>query len=138
MLQIAAPPKAEVFKGEDLTAITRLADIIIPRSDTPGAADAGVQFFIDSAAKRNKGLETRLRAGIAWLKKNSFLTLNANDQIALVTRMVTEEKQFFKTMKDMTIDGYYGSKEGLTKELEWNANTYLKEFKGCTHPEHQA
>jgi hypothetical protein len=120
-----------------LKAVERLADIIIPRSDTPGAADAGVQFFIDAAAKRNPGLEKALRAGLAWLKKNDFLKLAEKDQIALVTRMVSEEKQFFKTMKDMTIDGYYGSKDGLTKELGWHGNTFLAEFKGCTHPEHQ-
>jgi hypothetical protein len=138
LLQIAAAPKAQVFLGEDLTAITRLADIIIPRSDTPGAADAGVQFFIDSAAKRSKVLEKRLRGGLDWLKKNSFLKLAEKDQIALVKRATTEQKQFFKTMKDLTIDGYYGSREGLTKELEWNANTFLSEFKGCTHPEHKA
>ncbi len=138
LLQITAAPKPQVFMGEDLTAITRLSDIIIPRSDTPGAADAGVQFFIDSAAKRNKELEKRLRAGLDWLKKNFFLKLAEKDQIALVTRAVSEQKQFFKTMKDLTIDGYYGSREGLTKELEWNANTFLSEFKGCTHPEHKA
>ena len=138
MLQIAATPKPQVFMGEDMTALTRLADIIIPRSDTPGAADAGVQFFIDSAAKRNQGLETTLRAGLDWLKNNSFLKLAEREQIALVTRVVSEQKQFFKTMKDLTIDGYYGSREGLTKELEWNANTFLSEFQGCTHPEHKA
>ncbi len=137
LLQIAAAPKPQVFMGEDMKAIERLADIIIPRSDTPGAADAGVHFFIDSAAKRNQGLEKSLRAGIAWLKKNDFLKLSEKEQIALVTRMVTDEPRFFKTMKDMTIDGYYGSKEGLTKELEWHGNTFLSEFKGCTHPEHQ-
>ena len=138
LLQIAAAaPTPQVFLGEDLTAITRLADIIIPRWDTPGAVDAGVQFFFDSAAKRNQGLEKSLRAGLDWLKKNSFLKLSEKDQIALVTRAMTEQKQFFKTIKDLTIDGYYGSREGLTKELEWNANTFLTEFKGCTHPEHQ-
>jgi hypothetical protein len=40
-------------------------------------------------------------------------------------------------MKDMTIDRYYSSREGLSQELGWHGNTYLTEFKGCTHPEHQ-
>ena len=42
-----------------------------------------------------------------------------------------------KLVKDLTIEGYYTSKPGLTVELGWNANTFLSEFKGCTHPEHQ-
>jgi hypothetical protein len=40
-------------------------------------------------------------------------------------------------IKDLTIDGYYSSLEGLVGELGWKGNTYLPEFKGCTHPEHQ-
>jgi hypothetical protein len=38
----------------------------------------------------------------------------------------------------MTIDGYYTSEIGIKKELQYKGNTYLKEFKGCTHPEHQS
>ena len=39
---------------------------------------------------------------------------------------------------DSTIDHYYATREGLQQELGWNANTYLTEFKGCTHEEHKA
>jgi hypothetical protein len=38
----------------------------------------------------------------------------------------------------MTIDGYYTSEIGIKQELKYKGNTYLKEFKGCTHPEHQS
>ena len=40
-------------------------------------------------------------------------------------------------MKGLTVDGYYTSQAGLTQELGWHGNTFLTEFKGCTHPEHQ-
>jgi hypothetical protein len=50
----------------------------------------------------------------------------------------TAPGRFFEWMKSLTIDGYYSSKEGLVQELGWNGNTYLPEFKGCTHPEHQS
>jgi hypothetical protein len=49
----------------------------------------------------------------------------------------TLEERFFKAIKNMTIDGYYTSKIGIHQELQYKGNTYLKEFKGCTHPEHQ-
>jgi hypothetical protein len=49
----------------------------------------------------------------------------------------SEAGRFFTWMKNLTIDGYYTSKEGLVQELDWKGNTYLTEFKGCTHPEHQ-
>jgi hypothetical protein len=43
---------------------------------------------------------------------------------------------FFKTLKDMTIDGYYSSEIGLIQELGYKGNTFLAEFPGCQHPEH--
>ena len=65
-------------------------------------------------------------------------------QIALLTEISknemkpsTTEERFFGTIKNMTIDGYYTSEIGIHKELQYKGNTYLKEFKGCTHPEHQ-
>ena len=48
-----------------------------------------------------------------------------------------EQDPFFRSVKDMTVDAYYTSKEGLADELGWHGNTFLPEFKGCTHPEHQ-
>jgi hypothetical protein len=36
------------------------------------------------------------------------------------------------------VDGYYSSKERQADELGWHGNTFLTEFKGCTHPEHQS
>ena len=46
------------------------------------------------------------------------------------------EERFFRAIKNLTIDGYYTSKIGIHQELQYKGNTYLKEFKGCTHPEH--
>jgi hypothetical protein len=40
-------------------------------------------------------------------------------------------------MKGLTVDGYYTSEAGLKQELGWHGNTFLTEFKGCDHPEHQ-
>ena len=48
-----------------------------------------------------------------------------------------QETPFFRAMKGLTVDGYYTSEAGLTQELGWHGNSFLPEFKGCTHPEHQ-
>jgi len=37
----------------------------------------------------------------------------------------------------MTVEGFYTSEVGLIDVLEFQGNTYLSEFPGCTHPEHQ-
>ena len=42
-----------------------------------------------------------------------------------------------RLLKGATVDAYYSTREGLNTELGWNGNTFLTEFKGCTHKEHQ-
>jgi len=139
--------KPRVLTGDELQALAQLVDRIIPRSETPGASDAGVHFFIDRALHLQKRAAD-FRAG--WkslddvsgkLRHAQFAKLSADDQVA-VLRHASENAEtaagrFFVWIKNLTIDGYYSSKAGLVEELGWKGNTYLQEFKGCTHPEHQ-
>jgi Gluconate 2-dehydrogenase subunit 3 len=46
--------------------------------------------------------------------------------------------QFFGKIHGLTIRAYYASPQGWIEELGYKGNTYVSEFKGCTHPEHQA
>ena len=128
--------------------ITRLVDLIIPRTETPGAADAGVDFQIDGTVAAKPELRAQLERGLAALdslarkeRGHSFLELAAAEQIALLEGISgdanSESGRFFRMLKDMTIDGYYTTREGLEKELGWHGNTYLTSFPGCTHKEHQ-
>jgi hypothetical protein len=129
--------------------VEKLVDLIIPRTDTPGATDAQVPAYIDRALSKNGSLKDRFRLGIGRLNDRSrqdygvtFGVLTEKQQITLLTEIseapTTALGRFFRLAKNLTIEGYYTSKPGLTQELGWNANTFLKEFKGCTHPEHQA
>lgn len=45
--------------------------------------------------------------------------------------------QFFVALKQMTVNGYYTSEVGIHQDLGYIGNTYLPEFPGCNHPEHQ-
>ena len=147
-VQIATPYKAKVLKPRQMEWVAKLVDLIIPRSDTPGASDAGVPVYIDRALSRNASARTRFLAGMAQLDAAAkskfgaeFPKLEVAKQIELLTAIHAEKSalgRFFKQAKDLTIEGYYTSKPGLTVELGWNANTFLAEFPGCTHPEHQA
>ena len=116
----ATPYTLKVFSPEERNRVATLVDQIIPRTDTPGASDAHVPEFID----RKLSLDAAL--------KDRFLNaLRAFDGV------LKEGDPFSKLLKDLTIDGYYTSKEGLTQELGWHGNTFLTEFKGCTHADHQ-
>jgi hypothetical protein len=46
-------------------------------------------------------------------------------------------ERFFKAIKNITIDGHHLQNWYSSRSYGTRGNTYLKEFKGCTHPEHQ-
>jgi len=117
-------------------------DTVIPRTDTPGASDAGVPAFIDRRLATNPKLTELFRSGMKALDDDArarfgaaFPALRPEDQVALLTPR--QEDPFFVAMKGLTVDGYYTSEVGLKQELGWHGNTFLTEFKGCDHPEHQ-
>ena len=150
----AAPAGApKFFNAPQLALIATLSDHIIPTDDhSPGAVAAEVPAFIDLMISESPAETKKLWTdGLVAVDKVSQSKNNAafnkatkDQQVALLTEISkneakasTTEEKFFKAIKNMTIDGYYTSKIGIHQELQYKGNTYLKEFKGCTHPEHQ-
>jgi hypothetical protein len=149
LVQIARPSAPQAFDAARFRLLTRLVDLIIPRSDTPGAADAGVPLLIDAAAKQRAEVRQRFEKGLDGLDRQAraahqkpFVELAEAQQVAILRAASNEPSseagRFFQLTKDMTIDGYYTSRPGLEQELGWHGNTFLPAFPGCTHPEHQA
>jgi len=144
----ATPVAAPFLQPPEFKAIEALSERIIPRSDTPGAKDAGVTLLIDKAIVADPTLMQPYRAGIADLNALAissygveFVALDEKQQIALLTPLSLDTNsplgKFFAMVKDMTIDGYYKTEAGLKTELGWHGNTFLTSFPGCDHPEHQ-
>jgi hypothetical protein len=132
---VPALSRAHAQQPDRTPLLARVTDLIIPRSDTPGAVDAGVPAIIEGLVLRRPKAKSELDAGLDDLAAKRFLELTEPDQIALLQSI--ETTPFFKLVKDLTIDAYYSTPEGLAKELGWHGNTYLEEFPGCTHKEHQ-
>ncbi|HEY1495115.1 MAG TPA: gluconate 2-dehydrogenase subunit 3 family protein [Candidatus Solibacter sp.] len=130
----AAEAQPSFLTAEELATLAALVDTIIPRTDTPGAADAGVPAYIDRHLAADPPLAERYRAGLKALGAG-WAALSATQRTELLQSR--QDDPFFHLVKSMTVDGYYTSREGLAGELGWHGNTYLTEFKGCTHPEHQ-
>jgi hypothetical protein len=144
------PPK--FFSAEQLALIAAISELIIPTDDhSPGAIAAEVPAFVDlmvseSPAEAKKLWTDGLAAMDTMSQKKFQLTFtkaSPAQQITLLTEISKNEKspqsleeRFFRAIKNLTIDGYYTSKIGIHQELQYKGNTYLKEFKGCTHPEH--
>lgn len=147
----ATAPK--FFTAQQLSLIATISELIIPTDDhSPGAIAAEVPAFIDlmvseSPAEVKKLWTDGLTAmdSVARTRHSAaFNETSPAQQTVILTEISrnemkpqTLEERFFKAIKNLTIDGYYTSKIGIHQELRYKGNTYLKEFKGCTHPEHQ-
>ena len=87
----AGPYKPSFFTPEEYTALSRLTDVIIPETDTPGASRAGVPEYIDRVVTANKQHQPVARAGLAWLAAQArsrfskdYLSLDESQHLALL------------------------------------------------------
>ena len=151
----AAPVAAtrRYFNDNDFQMISRIADLIIPETDTPGAVGAGVPDYIDLLVARNTDHQMLIADGLRWLDGESeriagrkFMALDETQQLSIleplceqVEAVATEKEirprnvEFFRVMKALTADGYYTSKIGLIDELGYKGNTVMQSFPGCVH-----
>lgn len=111
---------------KELDTVRALAEGILPRTDgSPGATDAGVASFIDTIVGGYLPQESAVafRRGLAPL-----LDTDLGDVVPLLTRLDAatfgdgkeaseEEKAFYRTLKELTVAGYFTSEVGQTQAL---------------------
>lgn len=98
------------------------AERILPRTDTPGAADVGVPAFIDlmvgeymTPAEKKTFLAglTEVETASAQAHRKAFPQLAAAEQDALLKRIATaaqgKEGTFFHLLREVTLAGYFTS-----------------------------
>ena len=93
----SAPYAPTFFTPSEYATLSRLTDVIIPATDTPGASAAGVPEYIDRVVSLNKDHQPLIRAGLAWLERQAksrfardFLTLGEADYIAILQPLSDE------------------------------------------------
>lgn len=134
-----SPYKPQAFSKERFDLITALVEMIIPESDTPGAAAAGVDRYVDEEAAEQPDLKRKLSAGLARLEADGFAAMSEPARVALLTDYSKAEDsrgEFLTLLKNLTVDGYYSTEIGLVQELGYQGNTFLPEFPGCTDEDH--
>jgi gluconate 2-dehydrogenase gamma chain len=138
------------FNDHDFQTISRISELIIPASDTPGAIEAGVPEYIDIVIARDTDQQLLAADGLRWLdseagrlaRDKKFLNLRTEQQLSILeplceaadeNRSIARNVQFFALIKRLTADGYYTSKIGLIDELGYKGNTALGSFPDCVH-----
>lgn len=133
------------FKARTLTQgrdelVATLSELIIPETDTPGARAALVHEFIDNMLTDwyDEPEVEEFLAGLTGVERRaqergaqSFTDLDMGIQVEILTQMEADAEAwsengeadtppFFRTIKSLTLFGYYSSEVGATQELRVN------------------
>ena len=128
------------FNAADIAFLDEVGETIIPATQTPGAKAVQIgQFmtvFVDDTYDENN--QKVFHEGIGKLNeasektyKKSFMDITPEQRTALLTSLDKEAKDYqkskkrddpnhyFTMMKQLTVFGYFTSKEGATKSLRY-------------------
>ena len=122
---------------EEGKLVAQIAECILPKTDTPGAIDAGVHSFIDvflndnAAAEEQKGFSDGLAAFGESCKnahEKSFVACTQEQQIELLKKEEAdawkqleadpEAQTFWFGIKELTMLGYFTSEVGAKEFLK--------------------
>jgi hypothetical protein len=151
--QTAASPTPRALSPHQYETVTRIAEIILPETNTPGATSVHVNDFIDLMLTEWYSPEERAQflsglddtdARSQKLFGKTFLELS-NDQQAEIVRILDDEMAanfakthdngddaqppFFHNLKRLTLVGYYTSEAGAKQELHFKMIT--GHYVGC-------
>ena len=134
--------KPVFFTEEQASLVSQLAETIIPKTDTPGAKEAGVPSFIDLVVKDcyKKEDQEKFVAGLKAFDEQSkseagdaFLDLDAAKQTEFINKVYQQateaakaaepsaDKPFILTMRELTLAGFFTSEPGATQVLQYEA-----------------
>jgi hypothetical protein len=156
--EVGTPPSPRSLNPHQFEIVKTIAEMILPRTDTPGATDVGVTEFIDliltewySDAERNRFL-----SGIADVDSRSqslfakhFVVCSAIQQADILTalgeKMVEDGSRastdrqgdwaagqgdsFYTMLRQLTLTAYFTSEAGATEALHFEI--IPASHKGC-------
>jgi gluconate 2-dehydrogenase gamma chain len=127
--------RGRFYTANEMALVSRLSDLIIPRTETPGALDANVPGYLDGLMSDWASRETQsahreaLQMIAARLDSASGDFLAAGDTEA--TRALTELDAAafadgnnlggYRSLKSYITQAYFATEEGALQELKWVA-----------------
>jgi gluconate 2-dehydrogenase gamma chain len=139
------------FTADQAALIAEVSEIIIPKTDTPGAKDVGVPQFIDVLVRDcyKKEDQDNFLKGLDEFDKgakdaygDAFMDLDSGKQVEYVTKvhgdmiaatkgvdMRDKPRPFMHSMKELTVVGFFSSEPGATQVLQYDPVPGA--YKGC-------
>ena len=130
----APPPSLKFLKAAELAVVAEIAEILIPKTDTSGAKDAGVPGFIDVAldALYSKDDQQRFRSGLAefesaatasgkpFLERESAARADfVRGQLDAALASPRNPRPFLLMTRELALLGYFTSQVGITENMEY-------------------
>jgi gluconate 2-dehydrogenase gamma chain len=137
--------------ADQAALVAEVSEIIIPKTDTPGAKDVGVPQFIDTLVRdcyKKEDQENFLKGldefdkGAKDAYGDAFVDLDAEKQVEYVTKvhsdmiaatkgvdMRDKPRPFMHSMKELTVVGFFTSEPGATQVLQYEPVPGA--YKGC-------
>jgi len=127
---------ARFYTSEEYALVTRISDLIIPRTETPGAVDANVPGYMDGLMTDWANNETKNahRTALRQIKveldqRASGNFLDASDSAAEQSLVSFDAAAFaedgdtsgYKRVKGYVSQSYFATEDGATEELKWVA-----------------
>ena len=113
------------FTPLQFAALSEYAEIVIPRTATPGAKDAGVPQSMDSLMRNwaSRERQAQFRTLLNTVVDSGFLKLKPADRKEWARRFdaeqLTSKAPTYTKFKELLLTTYYLSEEGATKELRY-------------------
>ena len=135
------------LNDKDFAVLSRITDLIIPETDTPGAIGAGVPDYVDTVIAQRQDFQLVVADGLRILDEQArkisrkvFIDLTEAQQLSILEplceavdakQLAGRDTQFFSLVKNLTADGYYTSRTGLLRELQYGGNKARSGFPDC-------
>jgi gluconate 2-dehydrogenase gamma chain len=120
----AADETPRFFTPDEFRIVAEFAEIIIPRTDTPGAKDAGVPEALDAlmADWASEARKAEFRALVARIADAGGVTPGAPPRIELARSFDAAQlpaDPVYRRFKELVLTLYYLSEAGATGELRY-------------------
>ena len=135
----------QFFDSHQNETVSTIAELIIPRTDSPGAREAKVNEYIDLyVSDIDPELGAKLIEGLGWLDahaaaqhQKTFVKLDTAQQVAILQTLQGSKDpalqpgtDLFTQLKELTVTAFYSTKIGVD---DLNRGGNIPKAWGCFH-----
>lgn len=130
-----AGERGRFYTQDEMTLISRISDLVIPRTETPGALDANVPGYLDALMSDWASVETQNghRAALQLISQRldslsgDFKAASEAEAVAALSELDSDAFNGdnslggYRSLKGYITQSYFATEAGATEELKWVA-----------------